>query len=273
MSASVRRSWVRVRSPMHGQEQDFHDHIDSNPEYSSMYNDSLSTSNKRLSQMNGTTTSSFFPRDRVKTPTSSLSSNTNRQSSGHVYGPRQTTYSHNQIHLGASSNDSARERNKSAYTVGGLDLSEYMVNKISGETQMERFLDQLPYWMYERPASNGGAAHGEQQESSLEEYLDSCGSLMVDSKNHHVLSQCKCLSPSWMVGQYGSVPRREYEDDSRVDAHSSLSPMPRSSYKAYEERFTPRARPDVRGKYHHPREPDRHSPAPRYGTTIPGRGT
>jgi hypothetical protein len=205
-----------------GQERDSHNSVDADPVLFWVYNNNSSSSNNGLPQTNGDTTNSHrsFNVGRVTalTSTGSPASERNRQDAVDVCGPHQTTNGHNQPFLGAPSSNSSCERRKNGYTVGDEDLSDYMSNKTLGENQMERFLDELPYGAYGKPASDRGAEDREQQGASVEEFFDSCGSPMVDSENHHVSSQCNCLSPSWTVGQYGSVSWREIQDDGPVDA-------------------------------------------------------
>lgn len=197
-----------------------------------MYNTNSSSSNNGLPQTDGNTTTNNSHRSLHANRATALTfsglpaSEGNRQSSVDVCGPRQTTNGHRQPFPGTPSSNSSCEGKENGRTVGGVDLSDYMSNTTLGKTQMERDLDELPHRTFGEPISDRRAEARERQDVSLEGFFDSCGSPMVDAENHHVSSQCQCLSPSWMVGQEASVSQRKIQDNWSGGCSSGRSAYP-----------------------------------------------
>jgi hypothetical protein len=211
MSASAGRSCSKRGSKIQGSESNASKSVDVGPVLFWAYNTKVSISKNSRPHMSEDRSWSqrSFPIDRVTALTSSdpLVLEKNRRSPRDTIRAHQKRKDHNQPRLGAPLGDKSLKRRMNTCTVGGVDLSEYMSTNTLGMNSMERFLDERHQITRRNDAFDlaAEASHyaedRHRKDPSLEEFFDLCGSPLFDSENHHISSQCTCLSSSWTVGQ------------------------------------------------------------------------
>lgn len=223
MSASAGRSHSKRGSKTKGSESNASKSVDAGPVLFLGYNNKISirrNSRPLHTRRDRSCSQLSFHIDRVTaiTTSDSLVLEKNRRSPRDTIRAHQKRNDHNQPYLGALLRDNSYKQRMNKWTVGGVDLSEYMSSNALGMDPLERFLDERQKITRKKDVFDLAAEFGlyaedrHQKDRSLEEFFDSCGSPLFDSQSHHISSQCTCLSSSWKVGQNSLMSWRRIQN-------------------------------------------------------------